>query len=53
MARPQGVKNKIPQDVKEIVLFTLKKCGGVKYLEKLALERPADFAGLLKSFIPH
>ncbi len=29
-----------------MVLFTLKKCGGVMYLERLALERPGDFVGL-------
>jgi len=50
--RPFGSKNKIPNSMKELVLIALKKQGGTAWFEKLAVENPVAFAGLVGKCIP-
>lgn len=50
--RPKGSKNKVPTVLKEAILTTLDKVGGVKYLSRVAMEDPRTFCALLGRVLP-
>lgn len=50
--RPRGVKNKIGQEIKEMVIEALDKAGGVDYLVEQAGKNPVAFMGLVGKIIP-
>jgi hypothetical protein len=50
--RPRGSKNKISLALKEAILAALDNLGGVRYLERLAVENSSAFAGLLGKVLP-
>ena len=51
--RKKGVPNKISADLKDAVIKTFKKVGGIKYLEGVARTDPAVFCRLLGRLLPH
>ena len=52
MGRPVGSKNKLPAQLKEMILTALDKAGGAKYLEEQAKENPGPFLTLLGKVLP-
>ncbi len=52
MGRPKGSKNKMPGQVKDMVLTALGNVGGVAYLERQADENPQAFMTLIGKVIP-
>lgn len=52
MGRPAGSKNKLPAQLKEMILTALDKAGGAKYLEAQAKENPGPFLTLLGKVLP-
>jgi len=50
--RPKGSKNKVSQSIKEQHLEALDRVGGVEYLRKLALKKPAVFMSGIHRMIP-
>lgn len=50
--RPKGVKNKIPQEIKEMVCTALSLAGGTQYLVRQAEENPTAFLTLVRAIIP-
>ena len=50
--RPRGSKNKISLALKEAILAALDNLGGVRYLERLAVENSSAFASLLGKVLP-
>jgi len=50
--RVKGTPNKIPQELKEMILTALGNKGGVDYLERQADENPQSFMGLLGKVLP-
>jgi hypothetical protein len=52
MGRPKGAKNKFSVSIKDQMLKSLEKLGGVDYLVWLGRECPAVYGGLLGRVIP-
>jgi len=52
MGRPAGSKNKLPAQLKEMILTALDKAGGAKYLEAQAKDNPGPFLALLGKVLP-
>ena len=50
--RKKGVPNKTSGELKNAVLKTFKKVGGIKYLERIAREQPAVFCQLIRKLLP-
>lgn len=50
--RKKGATNLVPREVKEMIVNTLHKAGGEKYLLKIAQEDPKTFCGLIGRVIP-
>jgi hypothetical protein len=50
--RPKGSKNKVQQDVREMVLAALSDAGGRKYLAEQAEENPGAFMALVGKCLP-
>ena len=50
--RPKGVPNKVPADIKAMVLAALDKAGGVDYLQRQATENPTAFMTLVGKVLP-
>ena len=50
--RKKGTPNKISGELKEAVLKTFKKVGGIKYLEGVARTQPQVFCKLLQKLLP-
>lgn len=50
--RPKGVRNVWSQRVREELMAAFEAKGGRAYLEKLADEHPAVFAGMLSKILP-
>jgi hypothetical protein len=48
----QGIPNKIPLAVKEMVIQALHDVGGVSYLQEQAKANPAAFMSLLGRILP-
>lgn len=52
MGRPKGSKNKVPGQIKEMVIMALGNVGGVAYLEEQAKANPNAFMTLVGKVIP-
>lgn len=52
MGRPKGAKNKMPGQIKEMVITALGNVGGVSYLEEQARANPTAFMTLVGKVIP-
>ena len=52
MGRKKGSKNKIPSDVRQMVLTALTEEGGVEYLRQQARENPKAFLPLVARLLP-
>jgi hypothetical protein len=50
--RPKGSKDKIPQDVKAMVLEALSHAGGAEYLCMQAFDNPKAFLSLVGRVLP-
>lgn len=50
--RQKGVPNKVSATVKMMILDTLDKLGGVKYLKEQAAKHPVAFMSLLGRIMP-
>jgi len=50
--RPKGSPNKVPANIRRMVLEALDKEGGVQYLQRQANENPTAFMGLLSKILP-
>lgn len=50
--RPKGVPNKTTTAVKQAILEAFEKCGGAKYLARIAVEDPRTFCALLGRVLP-
>ena len=50
--RPRGSKNKISLALKEMILNSLDRVGGVEYLMRLAIENSSAYASLLGKVLP-
>jgi len=50
--RPKGSKNKVPQELKAMILQALDESGGVEYLKVQAHENPANFLTLVGKVLP-
>jgi hypothetical protein len=50
--RPKGSPNKTTKALKEMILASLDRVGGEKYLEKLAIENSSAYSSLLKAVLP-
>lgn len=50
--RKKGTPNKVPGAVKDMVLQALDSAGGVKYLQRQAVENPTAFLTLVGKVIP-
>ena len=50
--RPKGCKNKVPSDIKAMVIGALEKGGGQLWLEKQMDLNPTAFMTLLGKIIP-
>jgi len=50
--RPKGVPNKVPADIKAMVLAALDKAGGVDYLRDRAFDQPVAFMALVGKVLP-
>ena len=51
--RPKGLQNKVPGELKAMILEALGEAGGVQYLVKQAKRRnPAPFMALLGKVLP-
>ena len=52
MGRPKGSKNKMPGQIKEMVITALSEVGGVTYLVEQARANPTAFMTLIGKVIP-
>lgn len=50
--RAKGTPNKLPQDVKNMILTALSNKGGAAYLERQADENPVAFMSLVGKVLP-
>ena len=50
--RPKGSQNKIPGQIREMVLTALTEEGGVEYFRELAKNHPVAFCGLIGKILP-
>ena len=50
--RPKGALNKHTRALKDMILAALDKAGGIKYLERQALESPTAFLTLVGKVLP-
>lgn len=50
--RKPGSRNKMPSELKTMILTALDEAGGVKYLQGIAGSHPAAFASLLGRILP-
>jgi hypothetical protein len=50
--RPKGSKNKVPSQLKQMILTALDKAGGVEYLTRQAQENPGPFLSLVGKVLP-
>lgn len=50
--RPKGARNKIKQELREMVLAALDGAGGRVYLQQQATENPGAFMSLLGKCLP-
>lgn len=50
--RPKGSPNKMPNQLKEMILTALEKAGGIQYLTAQAAENPKTFLLLLGRVLP-
>src|SRR6516164_10306236 len=50
--RPRGAKNKIPLQLREMILAALDEAGGKQYLARLAIENSSAFSSLLGKVLP-
>jgi hypothetical protein len=52
MGRPKGSKNKFTTNIKEAILESFQRLGGVDYLEEQGRKNPVAYLMLLKSIMP-
>ena len=52
MGRPKGSKNKISLSIKEALIESFQRLGGVDYLEEQGRKNPVAYLMLLKSIMP-
>jgi hypothetical protein len=52
MGRRKGSKNKLPADVRNMVLEALERVGGVEYLVERATDQPKAFMSLVGHTMP-
>ena len=52
MGRPKGVQNKFTLTLKEAILASFTKVGGIDYLERQARENPQAYLALLAKVLP-
>tara|TARA_R110000737_G_C14282504_1_gene432531 strand:+ start:125 stop:472 length:348 start_codon:yes stop_codon:yes gene_type:complete len=50
--RKKGSTNKITKDMREILMVSFQKAGGVDYLVKQSVESPVAYLGLLGKIVP-
>tara|TARA_R110002051_G_C8352968_1_gene440454 strand:- start:145 stop:492 length:348 start_codon:yes stop_codon:yes gene_type:complete len=50
--RKKGSANKITKDMREILMNSFHKAGGVNYLVKQSVESPVAYLGLLGKIVP-
>jgi hypothetical protein len=50
--RPKGCGNKLPQDVKEMILYALSALGGYAYLVDVGKKYPQHFLRLVAMLVP-
>lgn len=50
--RPKGAVNKKPQDLIDTVMHSFNAVGGSRYLQKMAVEEPCAYLGLLGKILP-
>jgi hypothetical protein len=50
--KPKGAKDKIPQELKAMILQALDNAGGIKYLETQAIKNPQAFLTLVGKVLP-
>lgn len=50
--RPKGCQNKVPQQLKEMILRALDEAGGVDYLKAQAKRTPGPFLALVGKVLP-
>jgi hypothetical protein len=52
MGCPKGTKNKFTANIKEAILESFQRLGGVDYLEEQGRKNPVAYLMLLKSIMP-
>jgi|JI10StandDraft_1071094.scaffolds.fasta_scaffold1316370_1 hypothetical protein len=52
LGRPKGAANKVSVAIRDDILMSYVRLGGVAYLEQLGREEPAIYARLLQACIP-
>lgn len=52
MARPVGSKNTKANEIKNMVLHSLDRVGGIEYLARQAIENPSAYLSLIGKVIP-
>lgn len=52
MARPVGSKNSKSNELKNAVLASFDRIGGIAYLEKQAIENPTAYMALIGKIMP-
>lgn len=52
MARPVGSKNTKANEIKNMVLHSLDRVGGIEYLAKQAIDNPAAYLSLIGKVLP-
>lgn len=50
--RPKGSKNKIPADIRKLVLESFRGVGGARYLREQARKNPVAYMRLLGRLLP-
>ena len=50
--RPKGVRNKLTEDVRQMILGALDAAGGQKYLQTQAKNNPTAFLALVGKIVP-
>lgn len=51
--RPKGVPNKTTQQLKDMIMESLERLGGVKYLVQQGKDNPRAYLGLLSKVMPY
>lgn len=50
--RPKGSQNKVPTELRQMILTALDKAGGIEYLARQADKNPKAFLSLLGRVLP-